>query len=477
MAQTLQKISDLIQTRQLVEAADALRKLVKKKSRTPQDWRTAFRLAATLGDFDAALLAAQHAVEFQPNDPHAQLMLIEALGQVSQHEAAAKKARALQSHPAAAADAYFLEGVHLARLGDRDAAAGMFREALSIRRDHASAWEQLALIDAADPGAGDVDEMQSLLSRSQTAQLKIPLLYALGRTFDRIGDYDQAYACFVKGGQLRQQVEPVDVQPLLAYLQRLQQSFSPSLIEDIGAESGGANLVFIVAPPRSGSTLIEQILATAPSTTPTGEHTLLRLATLELGSMEPADITRARSMKPAAMRKMAQQFETALRKRYGAGKTYTDKTILNLYYVGLIRILFPNARIIQLHRNAPDVAWSCFTSRIQGNEWAQSLAGCAAYLNAHARLCGHWAEICRGEMIDVRYEDLVSAPDAETSRLFERLAIDRPADWSEFYLNKNAVATASLAQVRRPLSAGSINRWRRYEKHLGGEYESLFHEQ
>lgn len=471
---SLQQISDLIARRELSPAGAALRKLVRQKSKSGVDWRTAMALAGQLGDQETVLAAAQNWRAQSPSDPQRIVAEITALGSVARHKDAARLARSLQQHSRAAADGYYLEAFYQARFGKQEKALELCRKALALHREHAPAWEQIALLNGYGDRDADIAEMLALENRLNTADHLIALYYALGRAFDHAGEVDKAFHYVSKGAALRNNAAPFDLRPLLGYLDRLRGSFTRTFIEQHENRGAGDGLVFILSTPRSGTTLIEQILATAPSVTPTGEHMILRNAALGLASLEPPDMARAAAFKQDDWRKIAQSYFSGIRRRFGAGKIFTDKTLINYYYAGLIRIVFPEAKIIWLRRDPRDVVWSCFRSRINANQWAQSIDTACGFVNAHHKACAYWAELFGDRLLTVEYEQFVSAPDETSMRVFDHIGIERPIEWSDFYKNDNPVATASLAQVREPLNAKGVGSWRRYEKYLAPIYDQYF---
>ena len=390
MAASLQQISEMIAARQRADAAVALQKLVKKKNKAPADWNAAMRMAASLGDQDTALEAAEIWLAQAPNDPQRQVAVIDALGNVAKHEKAARLARKLQQHPTIAADGYYLEGVVQGKLGNRDEALRALRQALALHPSHGPAWEQIALLGGYENINKDIAQMEALSKQLTAPAALVPLYYALGRAHDRADDIDKAFQCISSAAALRQRLSPFNLQPLLGYLERLETTFTPQLIDQLRNESSDDNVVFILTAPRSGSTLTEQILATAPNISPAGENTLLYLATLQLGSMEPPDMQKALSLKNSDWRKMAQTYLTALRRRFGASKIYTDKSATNYYYAGLIRIMFPKAKLVWCKRDPRDIVWSCFRSHISANQWTQNLDDCTRAILAQEKLCEHW---------------------------------------------------------------------------------------
>ncbi len=471
---SLQQISELVAQRQLAPAGTALRKLVRQKSKPGIDWQVAMGLAGQLGDQEIVLAAAQNWRAQNPSDPPRLVAEIISLGSIAKHKEAALLARQLQRSSQSAADGYYLEGFYQARFGKRDKALELCRKALAIQPEHGTAWEQIALLNGYEDRDADIAAMLDLETRLNTKEQLIALYYALGRTFDHAGDADKAFAYISKGATLRTGPAPFQIPPLLGYLDRLRTSFNPAFVKQHENGDAGAGMVFILSTPRAGSTLIEQIIATVPAVTPTSEHTILRSASLALDSMEPQDMARAATYTSSDWRKIAQGYFDGLRRRFGASKNYTDKTLINYYYAGLIRILFPAAKVIWLRRDPRDVVWSCFRSRINANQWAENLDTTCSFVSAHNQMCAYWAELFGDQLLTLDYEKLVSDPDATSMQIFNHIDLERPDAWGDFYKSSNPVATASLAQVREPLNTKGIASWRRYEKFLAPIYDKHF---
>ncbi|WP_375211387.1 tetratricopeptide repeat-containing sulfotransferase family protein [Hyphococcus sp.] len=471
---SLQEISELISSRDLKGAAAALHKLARKPNRADTDWSTAMRLSSAIGDQETTLAFAQGWLAQSPADPRRMIAVIEALSAVSKYDEAAKMARRLQDDPLGAADAYYFQGVFAARHGRRDEALARFRQALKSNPKHTPAWEQIALLNGYDDFNADLDAMMALANQPLSPALAIPLCYALGRAFDHTDDIDKAFQWFSQGGAIREKATPYDIEPYLAYIERLRTTFTPELINHFQNDVGGENIIVVLGAPRSGSTLIEQILATTSGVTPTGEHMLFRMASLPLGSMEPPDMARAADFTNKDWRQMAQTYLLGLRKRFGPARFNTEKSMLNATYAGLMRILMPQAKFIWCDRDLKDTAWSCFRSHINANRWAQKHETCAQYLLAHQKLKDAWANAFGDAFINVSYEGLVQQPEETTQRLFDHAGVERPENWRSFYESDNPVATASLSQVRQPLNEKPVGSWRRYEKFLAPVYERYF---
>lgn len=471
---SLQKISDLVAQRQLGSARVAIRKLVRQKNKPGIDWKTAMSFAGQLGDQESALAAAKNWRTQSPSDPARLVAEINALGAVARHKEAALLSRELQKSTRSATDGFFLEGFYLSRFGKRERAIELFRKAIELNPNHTTAWEQIALLSGYDDREADIAAMLTAEKRVNDRELLIAIYYALGRAFDHAGETEKAFSFISKGAALRIESAPFELAPLHAYLGRLRTTFCPEFVKKHQNGEAGKGAIFILSAPRSGSTLIEQILTTASSVTPTSEHMILRNASLELGNMEPQEMAATNDYKQSDWNKIAQGYFDGLRKRFGASKTYTDKTLINYYYAGLIRILFPAAKVVWLRRDPRDVVWSCFRSRINANQWAESLDTACGFIKAHHDACAYWAELFGDNLITLDFETLVADGDATSEKLFEHVGIERPNEWSNFYKSNNPVATASLAQVREPLNTKGVGAWKRYEKHLAPIYDKHF---
>lgn len=471
---SIQQINALLMQRQLAPAATALRKLIRQKNKPGIDWQSAMSMAGQLGDQDAMLAAAQNWRAQSPSDPVPLIAEINALGQVARHKEAALLSRELQKNTRAATDGYYLEGFYQARFGNRDKAIALCRKAIDLNPNHATAWEQIALLNGYEDREADIAAMLDVEKRITDREQKVAIYYALGRAFDHAGEYDQAFAAISKGARLRVGQMPFDLRPLHAYFSRLRSTFTPAFIEKYKNGDAGKGVTFILSSPRSGSTLIEQILSTAPSVTATSEHTILRNAALIFGNLEPQEMAQAASFGPADWNKISQGYFDGLRRRFGASKAYTDKTLINYYYAGLIGALFPAAKLVWLRRDPRDVVWSCFRSRINANQWAENLDTACGFIKAHGEMCGYWSELLGDRCLTLDFEDLVGDSEEASRKLFEHVGIDRPDDWRDFYKSANPVATASLAQVREPLNTKGVGSWRRYEKHLAPVYDKHF---
>ena len=235
--------------------------------------------------------------------------------------------------------------------------------------------------------------------------------------------------------------------------------------------------ILVIGAPRSGTTLIERILATSPDVRSGGELKMVRLACLGFSPPGPARLQAFVDRcggEAQAWDEVARTYVTRLTRRFGRVDGVVDKGLVNYLYVGAIAMALPRAKFVFMRRDPIDVAWSCFRRRFHdGLAWSYHFESLAAFIRGYEDMCEHWRNMLPGRILTVDFEGLVSDPDVETRRVFDFVEIRRPSDWHAFHQLSTAVITSSQQQVRRPLSADGIGAWRRYAKHLSPLIESL----
>ena len=381
-------------------------------------------------------------------------------------EAEQALSRALEQQPRYAPALYNLALLWEER-GDWDRAAGLYEQVLDSEPTHAEALARLVqgrtLADPSDP----------LLGRLRTA-LDNPgiddagresLHYGLGKGLDDTARYPEAFAHYTRANALsRRRVGDYDPGAQEALVDRLIEQHPPSLAETFAPVSAEP-LIFICGMFRSGSTLLEQMLAAHPNLRPGGEidYFARRVALSDL--LERRDPTR--------WREWGVGYLAHLEETFGAGARVTDKRPDNFPYLGLIRCLFPRARVLATWRQPLDNCLSVYFQQLgAGFPYANDLRDIAHYLAQYRRLMTHW-ELCLGDnLLTVNYEQLVERPQAVLEPALRFLGLEWDPACLQFYRVANRVRTASVAQVRQPLYAHARDRWRHYEGELAelGEY-------
>jgi len=227
--------------------------------------------------------------------------------------------------------------------------------------------------------------------------------------------------------------------------------------------------IFIVGMPRSGSSLLEQILASHSLVYGAGELKYLSQIVIH-SSAKIAGIKFpycAAKLSPDNFEILGAEYSKRLRQYSGAVKYITDKELHNFLYIGMIRLTLPNAKIIHCKRNPVDTCLSIFKTYFAGvHKYAYDLSELGEYYKLYQDLMEHWYKILPGYIFDIQYEDLVGDQEGETRKLLDYCELPWDEACLSFHRTIRPVRTASAEQVRRPIYNSSVGLWRRYEKHL-----------
>jgi tetratricopeptide (TPR) repeat protein len=329
---------------------------------------------------------------------------------------------------------------------------------------------------------GDQPEIQELLSKLEQPGLsidnQIALGFALGKAFDDSGRFDEAFVHFAAANSLakKYRAEGGDV-----YDPKFVDELIGQLLEAFPAEYFRKRMdwgeaselpVFVCGMPRSGTTLIQQIAASHPQIHGAGElHDIAEIAR-RLGGLDLA--ANADQYTPEKIRTAAQRQVKHLQGLAPKALRVIDKMPPNVYRLGLIRLLFPSARVILCRRDPRDCCLSCYFQWFsEGNAFAFDLAHCGHEHLMVDRAMAHWREVLPLRMLEVQYEDVVADLEGQSRRLIDFLGLPWDPACLEFHKTPSTIRTASVWQVRQPIYDRSVGRWRNYEKHLGPLFDVL----
>jgi hypothetical protein len=371
----------------------------------------------------------------------------------------------------------------LVALGHYDEAIAGFRQALALDPEQLAARRSLAACGPAGPQAPDIDRLSELLGRKDLPiDDRITAGFALGQMLDAAGRFDEAFACFAAANALvlATQAEAghrFDAAAFDAAIDRLIARVTPDFLARASAWGNPSELpVFIVGMPRSGSTLVEQIAASHSQVFGAGESKALGHAIAAMAQafapLAPIDWDAA-TARGLADRHLAGLAALASDGSHGITRVL-DKMLDNVFHLGLIAVLFPNARVIICRRDTRDVCLSCYFHHFSDqNLFTYDLVACARRARAVERLIAHWRAVLPLRMHEVAYESLVARPTEEIWRLIDFLGLDREAACLEAHRTERVVTTTSAWQVRQPINAQSVGRWRLYRRHLSKLLEAL----
>lgn len=360
-------------------------------------------------------------------------------------------------------------GISLLESGDLDGAAAALGRAAEIEPGALSTYVNLAAARKFNAGDPEIAVLERGLARKRLSDdERVGLHYALGKVYDDVGEHGRAFEQFAAGAALKRRQSVYEEAPMLRLFDRIAHVFSPKLIaEKSGCGDPEARPVFIVGMPRSGSTLVEQILASHPAVQAAGEVKHLHQGVVAVDTSFGSALRYpelAHLMERPQFEAIARHYRTNMPVLAEGKRFATDKMLTNYYYVGLIYLLFPNARVIHCTRNAVDTCVSCFSKMFREDmAYTYDLGELARYYKKYAGLMAHWkAVLPEGFILDVAYEDVVGDIEREARRVTAHCGLEWDAACLDFHKTERVVKTASAAQVRRPLYTSSVQRWRRY---------------
>jgi tetratricopeptide (TPR) repeat protein len=390
--------------------------------------------------------------------------------------------QALRHRPSFADAANNLAHV-LKQQGKLDEAAAQFQETLQLRPDHALAYHNLSELAGAGFYRFTPEELGRLKAIVERQQLETPerstACFALAAEYDRQGAYQEAFAHYQKANDLRRnatrQGAAFDAQRHEALVERIIANFDRAYFERVRGWGLDTELaVFLVGMPRSGSTLVEQILASHPQVHGAGELSKLPGSRGANGAGPGNNFDALHGLPHArAAGELARDFLQHLGELGKGAARVTVKTLENTLRVGVIATLFPRARIVYCRRQPLDVCLSCYFTNFESVPFAWSLSDIGRYYRALEKLMGHWNQVLPGKIHEVSYEELVRAQEAVSRRLVAHCGLEWDERCLGFFHTRRAVRTASAVQVRKPISTGSVGRWQRYRPYLGPLLEAL----
>jgi tetratricopeptide (TPR) repeat protein len=428
---------------------------------------------ASLERFEDALRAHRRALDLKPDDPRGH----EALG-----------ATLLLNHKMPAAEASFRRALELGSgsalvwnglgtalkcLGRFDEASACFRKAMAINPDGAAFYNGLVATGRRVADAAELTRLDALLRQSGLpVDDRINAGFALAKLLDEADRFDDAFDHVAAANSLFKQTRAAagdrfDADLVHRTIERMIEAFTSAFFADRRAWGDPSELpVFIVGMPRSGTTLVEQILASHPDVFGAGE--LQEIPHLSHSLPGPRDRATGHNWDAASIARASKSHLAHLRSLDGDAARVIDKLPGNVFHLGLIATMFPAARVIFCRRDPRDNCLSCYFQRFARNNllFTYDLVDCARQSLETDRLIAHWLRALPIRMCDIQYEALVADQEGESRRLVEFLGLPWDAACLDFHRTERPVVTASVWQVRQPIYTRSVGRWRHYQRHL-----------
>ncbi len=346
--------------------------------------------------------------------------------------------------------------------GRFDEAKAAYADCLAIDPDQAEARYAMSELVKGEEAATAQREAKAALARTREPQARAWLNFALARLAERTGDTDTAFHHLQAGNRIQRESIRYDVAADEARMRELADAFPGPFPEP----EGGEGPVIVVGMPRSGTTLVEQMLGAHPALVAGGELGARRCL-VEFGA--------GADREPQALATLAAAQADAIGKSYyelaytvvAEGARFVDKMPENFLFLGVIAQALPEARIVHVRRDPLDICLSCFQQRFVSEQYfSYDLRELARYYAAYARLMAHWERVLGTRIHTLEYEALVESPEAVAKDMLAFCGLDWDPAVLEFHRASGSVRTASAAQVRNPVYASARGRWRRYERQL-----------
>lgn len=428
------------------------------------------RVQTRRGNYEAAEQAARRALAASPNHAEAMVALGQLFHETDRYEEAVEiLAKAVELAPNSPEACNFY-GVALKSIGRLEEGREQILKALELNSNNFGAYANLNdLIDFKDrPDL--VEKMSAIFKQAANDEdpRLMPLHFGYAKALDDIGQPEQALEHYVKGARQKRQQLAYSEEETLKFFAEIKEAFTaehfqnrpfPGLPND--------RLIFIVGMPRSGSTLVEQILSSHPAVFGAGE---IKYLARGLGQMRDRFPSMAKypallnEMEPFHFDMLGKSYMKQVNATAGNARKITDKLLTNYFFLGMINLIFPNAKIVHTLRNPVDTCFSAFTKLFKDDmPHSYDFGELGRYYREYQALMDHWHKVLpAGTIMDVHYEEVVADVEGNARKLIEHVGLEWDPACVEFHKSSRPVKTASVAQVRKPVYSGSVERWRKY---------------
>jgi tetratricopeptide (TPR) repeat protein len=475
----------LIPQQRTEEALSLLSRSAQLDPANPQTFVLLASLHSKRKEHDKARAACERALTLDPSHPEA----LNVLGIIAFDEGRAEEAilyyrKAIELAPGLAHGHANLANA-LKELGRIEEAHAAYQAALRNDPHMTLAYFGLADLHRFTPGDPVLAAMERIAEpiASRDGDDQIELHFAFGKAYADLEQYEQSFRHLFTGNSRKRREVDYDERRMFDLFDRIRDAFSAELLRrKAGAGDPSQAPVLIVGMPRSGTTLIEQILASHHKVFGADELrdlTEVIAAHCDLAPVPAAYPECIRDMPAEALERIGAAYAAGLRRRAPAAERITDKMPANLLHLGLVHLGLPNARIVHVRRDPIDTCWSCYARLFGGEQpFAYDLGELGRYYRRYQALMAHWrAVLPAGAMLEVDYEQVVDDLEQQARRIVAYCGLEWDDACLRFYETKRRVQTSSAAQVRQPIYRSSIGRWRPYRQWVGPLLDELGMEQ
>lgn len=434
--------------------------------------------------FGKAYEQARLLVGRQPDNPVFLSLLASATAGIGEHERAIRLYDEILAKSPNQNSLWVLRGHAQKTIGAFDEAIASYRRAFEVKPDYGDAFWSLANTKTYRFTDAEIEQMQARASAGDTeVEDRIHLHFALGKAFEDRQDFERSFEHYARGNELKQR----GVQHRASHLDIRVRGQMDVCTREFFAERAGVGCkapdpIFIVGLPRAGSTLLEQILASHPQIDGTMElPNIIALAQRLRNSVSLVDESGApryptvlRTLDHDYFRRFGEQFIEDTRVYRGDAPFFIDKNPNNFFHIGLIRLILPNAKVIDARRHPMACCFSGFKQLFgQGQEFSYGLEAIGNYYRRYVELMDHWDAALPGFVLRVQHEQVVEDLESQVRRMLEFCGLPFDRACLDFHRSKRSVRTPSSEQVRQPIYRGGLEQWRHYEPWLGPLKEAL----
>lgn len=469
------RASGFCQSGQWAEALSCFQAMLRANPNDPQTLCDAGLAHSLMGQMNDAVAAYGDATQLAPHWPEPWKRLGEALLAENRADEAAKAFDQAAQLTPDDVDAWIKKGIALSMLDAKADATQSFRQALVVDPLSITALYNLTGLKSFTADDPDMATLENAAAHLEAFGQNERILahFTLGKAFMDVGDVPRAFRHLHAGNAAKRASLVYDVDADIARMDKIIQTVTPELLA--GLKGGGVDSplpIFVVGMPRSGSSLIEQILASHSMIAAAGEIAAIAEILRRVNGPDGKPVAY-----PEVMTILSAETTTTIGRLYlqltgqrARGRArLTDKYLDNFLYAGLILASLPNARIIHCRRDSVDTCLSCYTLLFGADQnFTYDMDELGRYWRAYDRVMAHWRKILPADrFIDVQYEEVVADLEGQVRTLLDRLGLPFEAHCLDFHKTKRAVMTASASQVRQPIYQASVGRWKKYAAHIG----------
>ena len=431
--------------------------------------------------FEEAIGCFKKAIGINPNNPQTHFLLAGACAPAAlNHEAVKGYQKTLELSPRHPGALLGL-GNALKTVGRLDEAVRAYHDCIDVKPNNGETYWSLANLKTYRFSDEQLAEMEKRVEDGNTSgdKSEVNFLFALGKAYDDRQDYERAWHYYDRGNNKQRMLVQYDPVHTETINDGIIEVFDQALLEEkSGAGHPDPAPIFILGLPRSGSTLVEQVLASHSQVEGTSELPYLGRVATSLNRNRTDGVNYPRAVRELEAENLAALGEDYVRyaqlHRTEGKPFFVDKMPNNFPTIGFLHLILPNARIIDARRHPLDACVGNYRQHYaRGQTFAYDLTDIGEYYLQYQRMMDHWEEVLPGRILTVQYEEVVTDFDNQVRRILDYCGLPWEEDCIRFYETERPVRTASSEQVRQPIYTGALNFWRNYEAHLDELIEIL----